>query len=437
MTGICDPDVNVPRPTRTNTGQPYTPEQLAAQAAQAAARAAAQPQTAQAAQPAQAARAPRKLANIYALCDVDSDFAGYMFKSYPKAKVYSDWRKMLEKEKSIDAITIATPDHNHAPIAAAFMREKKHIYVEKPMCKTIKECRTLAQLAKEYDVVTQQGNQGHATEGTRQTVEWIRGGVIGRVTKVDWNTGVPSWPQGNLPRPPAVKVPKTLNYDVWLGPAPVKPYNPDILHFNWRGLRDTGAGAVGDFALHIMDAGVWALDLGYPTKIHATSSPYSTEYFPECESVVYEFAARGNMPAVTARWYDGQLKPPRPDELEDGRAIGAAVYYGDKGIMMHGTHGAAPQLVPADANFKGPDPWIPRTGDIYEDWIGAIRNGTKSSNDFSWSAKVCEIAILTNLAVLCQRSNITLEYDSVNMKITNFPEANNYLHYEYRQGWTL
>jgi predicted dehydrogenase len=456
---VCDPEVTVtwapnPRPIRLPV--PYTPEQLknylaglpinpvtpaAATTAKPAAAAPAAGAPAAAAQPARAARAPRSLGNIYALCDVNLDYAAHVFKAYPKAKVYQDWRQMLEKEKSIDAITIGTPDHNHAMIAAHFIREKKHVYVEKPMCKTIKECRTLAQLAKEYDVVTQSGNQGHASEGTRQTVEWIQSGVVGFVREINLWTDRPSgwWPQGNMLRPPALPIPKTLNWDVWLGPAPNQPYNPACTDFQWRGLWDYGTGAMGDMGAHIFDAPMWALNLGdvKNIKIQATSSQYSTDYMPLVETITYQFPARGNAPPVKITWCDGGLKATRPDVLEPGRAVAAAVYYGDKGIMMHGSHGAVPQLVPADPNFKAPVPWIPRTGDNMEDFVTAIKNGKKSANDFSWAAKVCEVMLLTNIAVKSQKSNTILDYDVTNMKITNLPEADSLFHYEYRTGWTL
>ena len=429
--GIADPDIPLERPQRTSTGQPFTKEQIAAQAARSGQRPAGAPQQAQ------PARQPRKLANIYALCDVDTAFAAHVFKGYPKAKIYTDWRQMLEKEKSIDAVVIGTPDHNHAPISAAFMREKKHVYVEKPMCKTIFECRKLAELAKEYDVVTQVGNQGHATEDTFKTIEMIQSGLIGLVREVYLSTNRPIWPQGNLPRPPAMPVPKTLNYDVWLGPAPNKPYNPELLHFNWRGLWDYGTGAMGDMGAHTFDAPVRALNLGLPTRIQATSTPYSDDYMPQAEWVTYEFPARGYSPPVKVTWCDGGLRPPRPSGLEPGRSIMDVVYYGDKGVMMNNSSGSNPQLVPLDKDFKGVEPWLPRIGDIYEDWIGAILAGKKSSNNFSFASKVTEIMLLTNVAILSQRSNTILEYDAENMKITNLPEANNYLHYEYRQGWKL
>jgi len=457
---ICTPDVPIARPQRNSNGTPMTQEQIAARQARMAEMK--QQNPAQGGAPGQGAQgAPGQgrqpdpnspvqmgaatggkainLANIYAICDVDPEYSGHIIKGYPKAKVYTDWREMLDKEKSIDAVVIGTPDHNHAPIAAAFMRAGKHIYVEKPMAKTIVECRKLAEIAKETNVVTQMGNQGHATEGTRKTVEWIQAGVIGPVKEVWLSTNRPMgfWPQGDMKRPAGVTPPQSLNYDVWIGPAPNKPYNPDTLHFYWRGLWDYGTGAMGDMGAHIFDAPIWALNLGMPTKIQATSSPYSTDYMPLCELVTYEFPARGEMPAVKVMWCDGGLRPPRPDVLESGRAMRDATYYGEKGIIAHGSHGAMPELIPANKDFKGPDAWLPRTGNIFEDWIGAIKNGKKSSNDFSISSKLTEIMLLTNIAVKNQRSNVTLEYDAANMKITNFPDANNLFHYEYRNGWSL
>jgi len=449
ISNICDPEVQVNRPPRTRTGQPLSKAEIARQEAERAARMGQtqRPQGAQAGPPQgapgnQQQRKPRKLANIYALCDVDSEYAGYVFARYPKAKKYSDWREMLDKDPSIDAVLIATTDHNHAPIASAFMRQKKHVYVEKPMAKTIYECRKLAELAKEYDIVSQMGNQGHASEGTRRVVEWVRAGVVGNVREVQMFTDRPIgyWPQGDIQRPVASKVPKNLNWDVWLGPAPEKPYNPEICHFVWRGLWDYGTGAMGDMGAHIYDAPLWALNLEYPTKIQATSTPYNSEYLPLAQSVTYEFPERfspgtGYMPPVKVKWTDGGLLPERPEKLEPGRRVGT-IFYGDKGIMMGG-NAQMPSLVPADADFKGPDPWLERTGDIFEDWIGAIVNGKKACNDFSWAAKVTEIMLLTNIAIMTQRFNKTLEYDAKNMKITNLPEANNFFHYEYRKGWTL
>ncbi|MBW6502465.1 MAG: Gfo/Idh/MocA family oxidoreductase, partial [Bacteroidales bacterium] len=282
LSNICDPEVQTARPQRTRTGQALSKGQIAAQEQARASQQQRAAAAGQQARPPQVAgggapqRPPRKLANIYALCDVDSDYAGYVFARYPRAKVYSDWREMLDKEPSIDGVMIATTDHNHAPIAAAFMKQKKHVYVEKPMAKTIFECRKLAEIAKQYDVVSQMGNQGHASEASRRVVEWVRGGVIGNVREVHMWTDRPVgfWPQGDIQRPGAAKVPKNLNWDVWLGPAPEKPYNPDVCHFVWRGLWDYGTGAMGDMGAHIYDAPLWALNLGHPTTIQATSTPY-------------------------------------------------------------------------------------------------------------------------------------------------------------------
>lgn len=383
-----------------------------------------------------------KHANIYALCDVDKDYASPVFAAYPKAKRYEDWRVMLENEKLIDGVVIATPDHNHAPIAAAFIRQKKHVYLQKPLAKTVYECRKLAELAKEYDIISQMGNQGHALEGTRLTVEWIQSGVIGNVREVHCYTDPAMWPQGNLKRPAGVTVPKNLNWDLWLGPAPEKAFNPEVCHFVWRGLWDYGTGLMGDMGAHILDAAMWALNLGLPGKIQATSTAYSDDYYPLAQTVEYYFPERftqgvGYMPPVKLTWVDGGMKPFRPSALEDKRALQAVTYIGDKGIIMHNTHGAMPELVPADPGFKAPSKWIERTENNYKDWIDAIKAGKKSHNDFSISAKVAETMLLTNIAVKLQGNDKTLEYDAANMKIKNAPEADNLFHYEYRKGWTL
>jgi predicted dehydrogenase len=378
-----------------------------------------------------------KHANIYALCDVDSDYAGHIFAGYPKAKIYDDFRKMIDKEKDIDAVLIGTPDHLHATIASYAMNAGKHVFVEKPMAKTIHEVRFLRDLAKKTGVVTQMGNQGHNIEGTMQTVEWIQSGAIGWVREVHMWSNRPVWKQGYFDRPAGVPVPKNLNYDLWLGPAPEKPYNPETTHFAWRGLWDYGTGAMGDMGAHTFDAPIWALNLGMPTKIQATTTPYNSEYLPQAESVTYEFPARGAMPPVTVTWSDGGIKPARPSALETGRGLREALYIGDKGMLMHGTHGAMPELIPEDPGFVSPEPWLARPKSVYVDFIEAIKEGRKAANDFEISAKLTEIMLLTNIAVASQQINKTLEYDAENMKITNLEEANAYFHYEYRKGWTL
>jgi len=378
-----------------------------------------------------------KHANIYALCDVDSDYAGHIFAGYPKAKIYDDFRKMIDKEKDLDAVVIGTPDHTHAVIAAYAMNAGLNVFVEKPMAKTIHEVRFLKELAKKTGVVTQMGNQGHNIEGTMQTVEWIQSGAIGNVREVQMWSNRPVWAQGPLERPAGVDVPKNLNYDVWLGPAPEKPYHPDTTHFAWRGLWDYGTGAMGDMGAHTFDAPIWALKLGMPTKIQATTSPYTNEYLPQAENVMYEFAARGDMPPVKVTWSDGGIKPFRPAELEADRQLREALYIGDKGMLQHGTHGAMPELIPEDPGFVAPEKWLDRPSSVYVDFIEAIKEGRKAANDFEISSVLTEIMLLTNIAVASQQVNKTLEYDAENMKITNLEGANEYFHYEYREGWKL
>jgi len=378
-----------------------------------------------------------KHANIYALCDVDHEYAGHIMAGYPKAKRYVDFREMIDKEKELDAVLIGTPDHTHAVIASYAMNAGKHVFVEKPMAKTIYETRFLRDLAKKTGLVTQMGNQGHNIEGTMQTVEWIQSGAIGNVREVRMWSNRPVWRQGYFERPSGVAVPSNLNYDMWLGPAPEKPYHPDILHFAWRGLWDYGTGAMGDMGAHTFDAPIWALNLGMPTKIQATTTPYNNDYLPQSETVTYEFPARGNMPPVTVTWSDGGIKPARPKELEADRQLREALYIGDKGMLMHGTHGATPELIPNDPGFVAPPKTLKRPSNVYVDFIEAIKEGRKAANDFEVSAKLNEIMLLTNIAVAAQQLNITLEYDAENMKITNCPEANDYFHYEYRKGWTL
>ena len=434
--GISDPDVPIVNPQRTSTGQLYTKEELAARAARTGNRPQGAPGGQQGTPP---VRQPVKLANVYALCDVDTDFAAHIIKGYPKAKVYTDWRQMLDKEKSIDAVMIGTPDHSHAPIAAAFMRQKKHVYAEKPLCKTIFECRKLAEIAKEYDVVTQMGNQGHASEGARQINEWIQSGAIGLVREVQLSTNRPIWPQGNIPRPAGIAVPKSLNWDVWLGPAPQKAYHPDICHFNWRGLRDYGTGALGDMGAHIYDHAFWSLNLGIPTRIQASSSVFNDEFWPLAEMITYEFPARGYMPPIKITWVDGGLRAPRPIEMDEGTRVSSALYLGDKGILMHGDYGSNPQLIPKKAmeEFVPPKPWLPRSPGVYAEWIDAIKNNKKAGCDFSYASKLVETMMLGNIAVLMSNRALALEYDPVKMEFTNLPEANALLHYEYRKGWTL
>jgi predicted dehydrogenase len=388
-----------------------------------------------------AEKVKKHFANIYALCDVDTEYAGWMFNSYPSAKRYTDFREMIAKEKDIDGYLIATPDHLHAIIAATAMKAGKAVFVEKPMAKTIKEVRYLAELAKKTGVVTQMGNQGHNVEGTYQTIEWIRSGVIGNVSEVHMWSNRPMWKQGYFDRPAGQAIPQNLDYDLWLGPAPEKPYNPNCLHFAWRGLWDYGTGAMGDMGAHTFDAPIWALGLGMPDKIQATTTPFNDEYLPMGELCQYHFPARmvdgKQMPEVTVYWSDGGLKLPRPFELEKDRQLQECLYIGTEGMMMHSTHGANPEFIPARPGWKEPAQTLHRPNNVYVDWVEAIKGEHDAANNFEIASKLTEIMLLTNVAVLSQQRNVTLEYDAENMKITNLPEANQFFTREYRKGWEL
>ncbi|MFH1575003.1 MAG: Gfo/Idh/MocA family oxidoreductase, partial [Acidobacteriota bacterium] len=270
--------------------------------------------------------------NIVALCDVDDAMMAKVrghrrtkpehLPKYKKANKYRDFREMLDKEKSLDAITVSTPDHTHAVIAMAAIKMKKHIFVQKPLTHTIKEARLLALEAKERGVMTQMGNQGHAGEGARLICEWIWGGAIGNVALVHVWTNRPIWPQGIEAPKDIPSVPPTLDWDVWLGPAPWRPYHPALAHFVWRGWWEYGTGVVGDMGAHLIDQPFWALKLGHPDRVQASSTQYTEDSYPLAEMISYDFPARGDMPPVRMIWYDGGLMPPRPAQLEDGRMMG-------------------------------------------------------------------------------------------------------------------
>jgi predicted dehydrogenase len=392
--------------------------------------------------------------NIVALCDVDDVMMADFLRSdqhepdkaamYARARTYRDFRKMLEKEKGLDAVTVSTPDHTHAVAAMAAMKLGKHAFVQKPLTHTIKEARTLAKTARELKLVTQMGNQGHAKEGARLVCEWIWAGAIGNVTEVHAWTNRPIWPQGvNAPKEiPAV--PSTLDWDCWIGPAKFRPYHPLYHPFNWRGLWDFGTGALGDMGAHILDQPFWALKLGSPTSVQASSTLFTEDYAPLAEVVTYEFPARGAMPPVRLTWYDGGLMPPRPADLEPGRMMGeeggGVLFVGDKGKLMCSVYGENPRLIPESKmqEFVRPEKTIPRSPGIMEEWIEAIKKGTKSGTDFAeYSGPLTEMMLLANAAVRVKEKNTVLLWDGEKMEFTNLPEANQYLHMEYRPGWSL
>jgi predicted dehydrogenase len=391
--------------------------------------------------------------NIVALCDVDDTQMARFLKPdrstpeqkamYDKASKYRDFRVMLEEEKSIDAVIVSTPDHTHAVAAMTAMKMGKHAFVQKPLTHTIKEARILAQTAKQMNVVTQMGNQGHAGEGARLLNEWIWDGAIGDVHEVHCFTNRPIWPQGIEAPKEIPSVPSTLDWNVWLGPARFRPYHPAYHPFKWRGFWDFGTGALGDMGAHILDHPFWALKLGHPTTVQASSTPYTKDSCPLAEIVTYEFPQRGEMPPVTLKWFDGGMMPPRPEGLEDGRMMGdsggGGIFYGSKAMLMFSTYGNNPRIVPEAKmkEYRRPEKTIPRSPGIHLEWIEAIKAGEKSTTDFSYSGLLTEVMLLGNVAVRAQEHKTKLEWDGEKMEFTNLPEANQYLHFEYRTGWSL
>ncbi len=392
--------------------------------------------------------------NIVALCDVD-DTQMAKFKDtikdddealawFDKVKKYKDFRVMLEQQKDIDAITVSTPDHTHAVAAMMALKMEKHVFVQKPMTHTIHEARALAKEAAKAGVATQMGNQGHAGEGARLINEWIWDGAIGEVYEVHCWTNRPIWPQGIEAPKEKKRVPKSLDWDLWLGPAAMRPYHPAYVPFRWRGWWDFGTGAIGDMGAHIIDHPYWALKLTYPKTVSADSTQFTDDSYPVAEVITYTFPSRGlGFPEVKLTWWDGGLRPPRPVDLEPGRQIGdnggGIVFVGTKGKLMSSVYGNNPRLIPETAMraYDRPEKTIPRSPGIMAEWIEAAKTGKKSSTDFSYSGPLTETMLLGCLAVRVKDENTILEWDGDKGEITNLEKANEYLHMPYRDGWTL
>jgi len=386
--------------------------------------------------------------NIVALCDVDHEYAAHTFKRYPKAKIYTDYRKMLDEQNGIDAVVIATPDHTHAVIAAEAMRRKKHVYCQKPLTHDVYESRMLAKIAKQTGVVTQMGIQGHSGEGGRLICEWIWDGAIGKVTEVDAWCSLSYYPFGHAywsskwsRRPKETPpVPASLDWELWLGPAPERPYHPAYHPAVWRCWWDFGCGMMGDRGAHTLDPVVWALKLGHPTSVQATSLDLNQDTHPIASIVTYQFPARGDLPPIKLTWYDG-LRAPRPAELEDGRRMGhvegGSLFKGSEGKLMAGVYGEGPRLIPESRMkaYKMPEKTIPRVeGSHEQDWVRACKSGGRAGADFEYSSLLTEICLLGNVA---RRVDARIEWDAENMKVTNLPEANKYVRIQYREGWSL
>jgi len=387
--------------------------------------------------------------NIAALCDVDDANAAETYRKFPNVPRYRDFRVMLEKEKGIDAVIVATPDHTHAVAAHAAMQAGKHVYCEKPLTRTVREARVLTKAASEAKVATQMGNQGMAFEGNRLIKEWLAADAIGPVREVHVWSDRPThkgrmplwWPQGVERPTDTPPVPKSLDWDLWLGPAPFRPYHPAYVPFKWRGWWDFGSGGLGDMGIHNLAPVFDALKLGPPTRIHASSTPVFRDSVPLASIVHYDFEPRGKMPAVKLHWYDGGLLPARPEELADGQPLDAEdgiIFIGDKGKMLvEGWGGETPRLLPASRHreFQPPPQTLPRSIGHHAEWIQACKRGTPTASSFAFAGPLTEAVLLGSIAIRMQGEE--LRWDSSAMKIPNQPDAEALLHYPYRPGWNI
>jgi predicted dehydrogenase len=389
--------------------------------------------------------------NVVALCDVDDVRAAGSYKAFPKARRYKDFRVMLDKEaKHIDAVSVGTPDHIHAVATMAAIRAGKHVYCQKPLTRTLHECREVTRAARAAGVATQMGNQGHATEGARLTNEWIRAGIIGTVREVHvwsdragrlWKQGI-GRPKGTTPTP------ATLAWDLWLGPSPERPYNPAYAPVNWRGWWDFGTAALGDMGCHIIDHPVWALELGAPSEVEARTTldgsvldgnKRNVETFPIASIIYYNFPARGKRPAVRMTWYDGGLMPPTPVSMPSNQHLpdNGVLYVGSKGMMYHSSHGGMPQLLPGELHEAARK--VPRTmkrsPGHYEEWVAACKGGPRPQSHFDYAGPLTEIVLLGVLAL--RSPGRRLKWDSEKLRVTNAPALNPFVRTEYRKGWSL
>ena len=410
-------------------------------------------------------------ADIAFLCDVDDRRAANSVKAFPKAKYYKDWREMLDKEhKNFDAVSVSTPDHNHAIQALAAMQLGKHVYVQKPLTHDIYEARILTAAAKKYKVVTQMGNQGASNDGPRQMKEWYEAGLIGDVHTVYAWTNRPVWPQG-IPWPTTkAEIPKELDWNLWLGTAPEKDFVDKLVPFNWRGWWDYGTGALGDMGCHLIEAPFSVLNLKYAKEVEASvGSVYVDEfkrgYFPEScppsSHVTLKFPKTNKTKGdVTLHWMDGGIQPERPEELEANETFGdggnGTLFIGTKGKMMSETYSANPKLLPLSRNKDiKVAPKYARVPDgangHYKQWVEAAIAGygkQEVSSPFEIAGPLTEALLMANLAIRSFDIQKTVNgkvtypgrytkmlWDNDNMKVTNFGEANQFVKREYRKGW--
>jgi predicted dehydrogenase len=388
-----------------------------------------------------------KSENIVALCDVDAQRAAATFGKFPSARRYQDFRRMLDElDKQIDAVLVATPDHCHAVAAMRAIKSGKHVYCEKPLAHTIYEVRQLMQAARKHKVATQLGNQGHSFDSIRAFREWIEADAIGSVREVHAMCGSV---YSRIDRLDDVKkgqpIPEGLDWDLWLGPAPVRPFHSAYVPGKWRSWTAFGSGVIGDWTCHVVDPVYWTLDLGAPNQVEALETQNydpkkHSETFPAGSVIRYQFPAKGNRPAVTLTWYDGPKQPPRPQELDvDEKLPGTgALVVGDKGKILYGSHGATGlRLIPEGKmqGFKTSPQRLPKSPGHHQEWIQACKGGKPAGSNFDYGGPLTELALLGIIAM--QFKGQKLEWDAPRMRFRNNPEANRYLKPVFRKGWRL
>jgi predicted dehydrogenase len=396
-----------------------------------------------------------KHANIVALCDVDDAAAAGTYNKYPDVPKYKDFRVMIDKRhKDFDAVLIACPDHIHAVATMTAIKAGKHVYTQKPLTHTIFEARKLTEAAREAKVMTQMGNQGQSGDGGRLITEWLADDAIGKVREVHCWTNRPGhlWPQGVARPTDTPPVPPTLDWNLWLGPAPERPYHNGYVPFRWRGRWDFGTGALGDMGCHILDHPYFALKLGHPISVEASYTittgdnheEIDRESAPVSSVVRYEFPARGEMPPVTLTWYDGGILPFFPRDLEPERKFtqsNGILFVGEGASLLANCYGKSPRIIPEAKMqaYKLPPKTLPRVPDGSDgheaDWLRSIKDGKPASSPFDKAGPLTEMVLLGNLAIRCRGQKLL--WDGPNMKCSNVPEANAFLQTPYRDGWTL
>jgi predicted dehydrogenase len=389
---------------------------------------------------------------IVALCDVDDNYAANKFKQYPNAKRFKDFRVMLDKmDKEIEAVTIGTPDHTHAVIAMEAIKRGKHVYCEKPLAHTVHEVRALMAAAAKHKVVTQLGNQGHSSGTIRRLCEWVWAGAVGQVHTVhagcDAFRDVYSQLRNLDKLGQTYEVPKGLDYDLWIGPVPFRPYTPFWVHWNWRGWLPFGTGTIGDWFCHVIDPTFWALDLDAPSTVLAEVTDYEPAKhgltYPPGAKITFEFPARKGRGPVKVVWHDGSNQIPKPKEFAGEEKVPGvgAILFGDKGMIMHGSHGAGgcrllpDKLMDQYSGKNAPAEKITRVKNHAWDWIEAIRTGRQAGSHFGYGAPLTQAALLGAIAIRFPGQK--LNWDDQAARFTNHEAANAYVHPPYRDGWSL